>query len=331
MTRDGKPVRRLMMALIMGLALLCIAPLSSVSAQDASAANGIAIKVNGTTPKNIGLLFVSEGRLYVPVARIAELLGAAAKWDHVNEEMTIHTAVKDTIVLGNGVPVVYFNEGRYRMDAYPFLKSGRLYMPLRQLAELLHADMKTNASQDAIELTMVKPAVVTEDAGLEEIGKSAGGSKSALLKRNDLAAESEVKPGTKLKVVMPSFLAKPAKPFTESDLMLLAKITMVEAGYEPFEGQLALANVILNRVKDPKFPDTIQDVIYSGRQFPPAHNGLLDKSKPNASSLRAAKDALNGRNNIQDAVYFFNPEVSRGPYWSSLDAIATIGHHRFAK
>ncbi|NBD27445.1 cell wall hydrolase [Paenibacillus glycinis] len=331
MTRDGKPVRRLMMALILGVALLCLAPLSSVSAQDAAAANGIAIKVNGTTAKKIGLLFVSEGRLYAPVARIAELLGAASKWDNVNEELTIHTAVNDTIVLGNGVPVVYFNEGRYRMDAYPFLKSGRLYMPLRQLAELLHADMKANAGQDAIELTTVKPAVVTEDAGLDEISKTAGGSKTALLKRNDLDAKSQVKPGTKLKVIMPSFLEKPAKPFTESDLMLLAKITMVEAGYEPFEGQLALANVILNRVKDPKFPDTIHDVIYSGRQFPPAHNGLLDKSKPNASSLRAAKDALNGRNNIKDAVYFFNPEVSRGPYWSSLDEIATIGHHRFAR
>ncbi|MNO93400.1 Spore cortex-lytic enzyme precursor [compost metagenome] len=131
--------------------------------------------------------------------------------------------------------------------------------------------------------------------------------------------------------MMPSILDNEAKPFTEKDYKLLAKLTQVEAGYESYEGQLAVANVILNRVKDSRFPSTIHDVIYSGKQFPAAHNGKLDKSVPNASVLRAAKDALNGKNNVENAIYFFNPDVSKGSFWSSLNVVTTMGNHSFAK
>ncbi|QHW33982.1 cell wall hydrolase [Paenibacillus rhizovicinus] len=332
MIRDSKPARRLITAAIMGLLMLCIGPLSIVSAASTAVAADAIIKVNGEKVKMSGSeAFVFLNRMYVPAARIAEAFGAKASWDNDNEELTLHTALGDDIVLGNGVPVVYFNEERYRMDAYPFVKNGRLFIPLRQLADLLHADMNTNETADVINLTAVKPAVVTEAYGLDEISADFGIGKSMLLKRNGLSGNAVIKPGTKLKVAIPSFFDQAAKPYTEADYLLLAKITMVESGYESYAGQLALANVILNRVKDPRFPDSVRDVIYSGRQFPPAHNGLLDRSKPNATALRAAKDALNGRNNIKNAVYFFNPDISTGSYWSSLDVVATIGHHRFAR
>lgn len=331
MIREGMPFKRLFTVMVLAFFLLCNGPMSIVSAGEAGAPSDLKIKLNGELVKMTDPAFIRDGRLYVPMARIAGLFGANFSWDGVNEEVTIHTALGDTIVLGNGVPVVYFNEGRYRMDAAPVLTDGRLYVPLRQLSELLHANVQMNTETDVIELTTVQPAVITEVYGLDDISKEFGSSMPELLKRNELDGKAIDKPGTKLKVVIPSIFNHPVKPFTESDLMLLAKITMVEAGYESYEGQLALANVILNRVKDANFPDTIRDVIYSGKQFPPAHNGLLDKSKPNASVLRAAKDALNGKNNVENAVYFFNPNVSKGSFWSSLDVVATIGHHRFAR
>jgi spore germination cell wall hydrolase CwlJ-like protein len=120
-------------------------------------------------------------------------------------------------------------------------------------------------------------------------------------------------------------------PFTEEELLLLAKITMVEAGYEPYEGQLAVVNVILNRLKDPRFPDTIRDVIYAPNQFPPAHNGLLDKAEPSESVWRAVREAVAGNNNVENAVYFYNPKVSSGKFWKSLTVIKDIGSHRFLK
>lgn len=330
MIREGKLIRRFIIAMVLGLLLLCIEPMSIISAQEAAAAKAVTIKVNGEIVKMTDPVLIAQGRIYVPASRIAELFGANSSWDKVNEELIIHTALNDKIVLGDGVPVVYFNEGRYRMEAKPFSKDGRVYMPLRQLAELLHANVNLNTESDVVELKKVQPAVVTEDYGLDEISKEFGSSKAELLQRNGLNDKSVINPGAKLKVVIPSFFNRIAEPYTESDLMLLAKITMVEAGYETYEGQLALANVILNRVKNKRFPDSIHDVIYSGMQFPPAHNGLLDKSKPHATALRAAKDAINGKNNVGNAVYFFNPSISKGAFMSSLDVTVTIGHHSFA-
>ncbi|MDQ0114852.1 cell wall hydrolase [Paenibacillus harenae] len=331
MVREGKPTNRLTLVMVLTMLLLCIGPLSVVSAQAGAVVEGVTIKLDGEIMKMTDPVRTQDGRIYVPVSRIAGLLGASVSWDKNSEEATIHTVLKEKIVFGIDVPVVYFNGGRYLMDAAPFMAEGRIYVPLRHAAELMHAKVNWNAEDGILDLVTVQPAITTEEYGIDEISKEIGGTNAELLKRNGLDAKAALQAGTKLKVVVPSVLDTPAKPYTEADLMLLAKITMVEAGYEPYEGQLGIANIILNRVKDSRFPDTIKGVIYSGKQFPPAHNGLLDKSKPNASSLRAAKDALNGKNNIKNAVYFFNPKVSKGEFWSSLDVVVTIAHHSFAK
>lgn len=302
MIRESKLVSRHMLVIVFALLLFCIGPLSIVSAQEeeASVANGVTIKLDGKIVKITDPVLVLDGRLYVPIAHIADMFDANISWDKDNEEATIHTAFKDKIVLGNGVPVVYFNDGRYRMDVAPFVTDGRTYIPLRHVAELLHAKVDFSPEDKIVDLETVQPAVTTENDG------------NAL-------------------IVTPSIFDKKAEPFSEKDLLLLAKITQVEAGYESYEGQLGIANVILNRVKDFRFPDSIYGVIYSGNQFPPAHNGLLDKSKPNASALRAAKDALNGKKNVGNAVYFYNSKVSKGSFWSGLKVIVTIGNHSFAK
>lgn len=319
---------------MMVAALLLLAmPLTATAAPAGAKVDKEAvIKLNGEPVKLSEPPIMLDGRLFLPVALIAELFQAKkVSWDKTNQESTIETALGDTIVLGDGVPVVYFNKARYVMDAAPFIENGRMYIPLRHVAELLHATVEWNKEEEAAELTTVEAAVVSEENGLADIIKAFGTSEDKLLLRNELKSADEIGPGAKLRVVMPSIFDKPAKPYTDQDFTLLAKITMVEAGYESYEGQLAVANVILNRVKDARFPSTIKDVIYSGKQFPPAHNGLLDKSKPNASVLRAAKDALNGKNNVKGAVYFFNPKVSKGSFWSSLDVVAKIGHHNFAE
>ncbi|RCW48897.1 cell wall hydrolase [Paenibacillus prosopidis] len=333
MIRSSKLNGKRMLIMLWAMLLLCIGPLSAAAAQGekAAIADDVTIKLDGKALKIADPVRMLEGRLFLPVANIAGMFGAKVNWDNENEEATIHTVLGDQIVLGNGVPVVYFNEGRYVMEVAPFLSDGRMYIPLRHAVELMHAQVKWNTEELAAELTTVLPAVVTEAYGLAEISNEAGSSTPALLQRNGLDSKSGIKEGTRLRVVMPSILDNKAEPFTEKDLMLLAQITQVESGYESYEGQLGVANVILNRVKDSRFPDTIQGVIYSGKQFPPAHNGLLEKSKPNASVLRAAKDALNGKNNVEKAVYFFNPNVSKGSFWSSLKVIATIDHHSFAK
>lgn len=277
---------------VLALTLLVGGAAAVAATEEAEAAvlHNVSIKLDGANIKLNEPVQVSNGSMFMPVADIASMLGAKTTWDSDNEAVTVHTDHGDKIVLSNGVPVVYLNEERYVLDAAPYIAEGRVYAPLRNVAELLHSTVNWDANTQIAELETIETAVATEQLGLTE-----------------------------------------AEPFTKADYMLLAKLTQVESGYESYEGQLAVANVILNRVKDSRFPDSIKEVIYSGKQFPPAHNGLLDKSVPNARVLRAAKDALNGKNNVKDAVYFYNPKVSTGSFWSSLEDIATFGSHRFAK
>jgi N-acetylmuramoyl-L-alanine amidase len=325
----GKPI----LIAIWALLLLATMPLTAIAAQEKliAATEHVTIKLDGKDIRLSDPVRVMAGRLYLPVAQLSKMFGAQVNWDQDNEEATIYTEYGDRIVLGNGVPVVYFNGVRYVMDTYPLQAEGRMYIPLRDAAELMHAKVGWNEEEQTARLESVPLAVVTEQFGLAEISKQVGSSNDELLKRNGLDHKDTIEVGAKLRVVIPSIFGREAKPFTESERLLLAKITQVEAGDESYESQLAVANVILNRVKDSRFPNTIRDVIYSGKQFPPAHNGLLDRSVPEANALRAAKDALNGKNNVEDAVYFYNPMVTKGAFWSSLTVIGKVGSHRFVK
>ncbi|MFD0958087.1 cell wall hydrolase [Paenibacillus chungangensis] len=319
-------------AMTLVLFLLCMAPAASVAAaEQVKVAENISISMNGEVVELNDPLLLKEKRLFVPVASVAKLFGGKAEWNGDNQEVTVKTTLGDSIVFGVDIPIVYFNEGRYVLEDLPFLEAGRMYLPLRQAAELMHATVKWDEEARVAELVAVPLAVISEEYGFADAVKEHGFSEQELLQRNGLESEDSIEAGAKLRVVVPSVLDNEAKPFTEEEFMLLAKLTQVESGYESYEGQLGVANVVLNRVKDSRFPGTIRDVIYSGRQFPPAHNGLLDKSKPNKSVLRAAKDALNGKNNVEGALYFHNPKVSKGKFWSSLDSVVTIGNHRFAK
>lgn len=95
--------------------------------------------------------------------------------------------------------------------------------------------------------------------------------------------------------------------YTSADLDLLAAIVYCEAGNQSYQGKLAVANVVLNRVEDKKFPNTIKGVIYAPRQFSPARNGRLSKALRNKAPkacYSAAQDALDGNNNVAGYLYF---------------------------
>lgn len=114
---------------------------------------------------------------------------------------------------------------------------------------------------------------------------------------------------------------------SSDDAYLLACMVYVESGAESYEGQLAVANVIMNRVRNERFDDTIAEVIYAPGQFPGAHNGVLDgvlASGPSESCMRAAQEALAGVNNIGD-YYYFNGYVDT----SSVGSYTVIGGHTF--
>ena len=89
---------------------------------------------------------------------------------------------------------------------------------------------------------------------------------------------------------------------------LLAAIIYCEAGNQPYEGQVAVGAVIMNRVKSSAYPNTIEGVIYQSGQFGPAATGWLDQVRNSGSytqsCMQAAVDALNGVNPIGGCLYF---------------------------
>ena len=115
-------------------------------------------------------------------------------------------------------------------------------------------------------------------------------------------------------------------------LDLLAKLINGEARGEPYKGQVAVGAVVMNRVKDDEFPDTISGVIYQKGQFSCVTDGQINKSIDKDSTVyQAAREALNGSDPTNGCVFFYNPKTSKSKWIFSRPVVITIGKHRFAK
>jgi N-acetylmuramoyl-L-alanine amidase len=110
---------------------------------------------------------------------------------------------------------------------------------------------------------------------------------------------------------------------------LLARLITAEAQGEPYEGQVAVGAVVMNRVKSPDFPNTIKEVIYQPYQFEPTLNGWIDKPAVE-SAVRAAREAIAGSDPTGGALFFFNPAMTNNAFLWSRPYKTTIGNHRFA-
>jgi len=117
-----------------------------------------------------------------------------------------------------------------------------------------------------------------------------------------------------------------------SDIQLLARAINGEARGEPYEGQVAVGAVILNRVEDSRFPNTIAGVIYQSGAFTAVADGQINVPiEEGATVVKAARDALNGWDPTEGAVYYFNPDTATNSWIWSRPLIKTIGKHRFCR
>ena len=115
-----------------------------------------------------------------------------------------------------------------------------------------------------------------------------------------------------------------------SNLNLLARVVYSEARGEPYAGQVAIAAVVLNRVKSSSFPNTISGVVYQKGAFTAVSDGQINLT-PNKTAYNAARDALNGWDPCYGAIYYFNPATATNKWIWSRPHIITIGNHRFCK
>lgn len=117
--------------------------------------------------------------------------------------------------------------------------------------------------------------------------------------------------------------------YSSSDENLLARCIYGEARGEPYTGQVAIAAVVLNRVKSSKFPNTIAGVIYQPGAFTVVQDGQINLT-PNDTARSAARDALNGWDPTNGCIYYYNPATATSAWIWSREVRLVIGSHHFA-
>jgi hypothetical protein len=260
-----------------------------------------ALEINGTRIElSKSPLVEIEGRLYLPMRKFAGLLGLSddkITWNpDTNESAIEFGTLKFRYNLGTGI--VYLNDKVYEADDQAFTtNNGTVYMNARLLCGFLGSNITWNA--DALSLGISKIGIVIPE---------------------DMVY---IEPIEEIK----------GRRYTAEELDLLARIVEAEAKDQIYEGRVAVANVILNRVDSPQYPDTIYDVIYQGNssghpQFYPVRTGSINK-KASELSIQAAKEALEGKVVVEGALYFNATWVTGSWASRNREFCKTIDSHNF--
>lgn len=192
------------------------------------------------------------------------------------------------------------------------------------------------ASMSVTALTVNENKAVQQK--LKELGYYSGsvdgvygqGTRSAVIafqKQNGLVADGIV--GAKTAKALGISLNTQQIAQSSSDLYLLAKTVYAEARGEPYEGQVAVAAVVLNRVESPDFPNTIAEVIYQPWAFTAVHDGQINL-EPNQTAYNAARDAMNGWDPTYGCLYYYNASTATSEWIFTRTTVVTIGKHVFA-
>lgn len=120
---------------------------------------------------------------------------------------------------------------------------------------------------------------------------------------------------------------------SQSEKDLLGRLVHAEAKGESFDGKVAVATVVLNRVKDASFPNTVEGVVYQSGQFSPVTNGAIN-NVPSADSIKAVDEAIRIVNAGQSdgSLYFYNPRTAiNTSFLEARPTVKTIGNHTFKR
>lgn len=148
-------------------------------------------------------------------------------------------------------------------------------------------------------------------------------------RRYGLTADGVVGPLTAAKMGISVKASASSSNYNSNDRYLLAKVIYAEARGESYTGQVAIAAVVLNRVEDSRFPNTIAGVIYQPWAFTAVNDGQINL-EPNQKAYQAADDALNGWDPTYGSIYYYNPDTATSKWIRSTTYVTKIGKHIFA-
>ena len=151
-------------------------------------------------------------------------------------------------------------------------------------------------------------------------------------RKNGLTQDGIAGPATLKAMGIYSSSSSSSSTSNSSNVNLLARLIYGEARGEPYEGQVAVGAVILNRVKSSQFPNTIAGVIYQSGAFTAVSDGQINQPIAEGSTVyKAAQDAKNGWDPTGGCIYYFNPATATNKWIWSRPLVKTIGKHRFCK
>ena len=158
-------------------------------------------------------------------------------------------------------------------------------------------------------------------------------TKTAVIKfqrKNGLTADGVI--GTRtaqaLGISLSSNTSSSSQTTSSTNLNLLARVVYGEARGEPYTGQVAVAAVVLNRVKSSSFPNTVAGVVYQSGAFDCVSDGQINLT-PNQSAYNAARDALNGWDPTYGCLFYYNPRTATSKWMLSRTVKLNIGNHAF--
>lgn len=151
----------------------------------------------------------------------------------------------------------------------------------------------------------------------------------AFQKKYGLVQDGVVGPLTAAKMGISLSSSTSSSTYNSNDRYLLAKVIYAEARGESYTGQVAIGAVVLNRVKDSRFPNTVAGVIYQPWAFTAVNDGQINL-EPNQKAYQAADDALNGWDPTYGCVYYYNPATATSSWIWTTTKVTQIGKHVFA-
>ncbi|MDR0268340.1 cell wall hydrolase [Paenibacillus sp.] len=197
---------------------------------------------------------------------------------------------------------------------------------------------KNKPNSIMIERFLVKPPQAEAKLAVAPLYATPKAAKVEASHQNEL--NPQLTPPKKLffsrtKLLSPSEQTKATWQYNVSadDVLLLQRIVMAEAEGEPYQGKIAVANVVLNRLRSANFPSTIKKVIFQRHQFSPVANGRFDRVKPNQDCIHAVNEALNGKKAVSDETcYFLSLKLADDlTVHHSQTLVKRIGSHSFYK
>ncbi len=285
--------------------------LSVLSAPASAAPRAVPVTVDGTRLSVAG--YVEGGVTTVPLRTLLEAAGGwEVRWDRKYGQ-AVAVSGSAVVAAKPGERSVTVNGGTRQAPAPVYILDGRTYVPLRAVGEALGWDVAWDAALGGA-------AVVTRTAQAEPT-RPVGASPAVTRPSAPSEAEDPEE--------------EPSRPsgWTEEDLYWLSRVISAESGGEVLRGQIAVGNVVMNRVRSREFPDTVKEVVFDARdavQFEPVSNGTIYDA-PTARSVEAAKAVLNGAESVVgESLYFYAPALSQGVWINeNRTYYTTIGCHRF--